>query len=286
MSTLNEDIIIATSLDRTADLQQQGFITHALCLAGSCTFRLGAREHRVAAGDCLIIPQQSLLLHDYAPSADFRIEVIYVSAPFTEVATPQSNYGMRGHLALFEDPVMHLTVQQQKVCALNFDYIRRRLALPQHNFHRDAMLNAVQCMIIDFFDFHVELFGERHVTNQQTLLMQHFMSLLDCGEFVQHRDVAWYADALCVTPKGERPVGDVLDHALHGPRHQPHPAQPRPHPGRNIGLLRLLHDKLFRPLRAEKPRRLAKRPEGVTNGPKLRKETKTRIEQFFGGYIK
>lgn len=146
MSTLNEDFIIATSLDRTADLQQQGFITHALCRAGSCTFRLGAREHRVAAGDCLIIPQQSLLLHDYAPSADFRIEVIYVSAPFTEVATPQSNYGMRGHLALFEDPVMH-------------------------------------------------------VTNQQALLMQQFMSLLDRGEFVQHRDVAWYADALCVTPK-------------------------------------------------------------------------------------
>jgi len=92
-------------------------------------------------------------------------------------------------------------VQQQEVCALNFDYIRRRLALPQHNFHRDAMLNAVQCMIIDFFDFHVELYGERHVSNQQALLMQHFMSLLDRGEFVQHRDVAWYADALCVTPK-------------------------------------------------------------------------------------
>lgn len=201
MSNLNEDIIIATSLDDTARLQQQGYITHALCRNGSCTFRLGARQHRLAAGDCLIIPQQSLLLHDYAPSDDFRIEVIYVSAPFTEVATPQSNYGMRGHLALFEDPVMHLTAQQQKVCALNFDYIRQRLALPQHNFHRDAMLNAVQCMIIDFFDFHVELYGERYVTSQQALLMQHFMSLLERGEFVQHRDVAWYADTLCVTPK-------------------------------------------------------------------------------------
>lgn len=31
--------------------------------------------------------------------------------------------------------------------------------------------------------------------------MQHFMSLLDRGEYVQHRDVAWYADTLCVTPK-------------------------------------------------------------------------------------
>ena len=201
MSTLSEDIIISSSLDQTAAMQQQGYITHALCRSGSCTFRLGAREHRVVEGDCLIIPQQSLLLHDYAPSDDFRIEVIYVSATFTEVASPQSNYGMRGHLALFENPVMHLTAAQQEVCELNFDYIRRRLALPQHNFHRDAMLNAVQCMIIDFFDFHVELYGERHVTNQQALLMRQFMSLLDRGEYVQHRDVAHYADALCVTPK-------------------------------------------------------------------------------------
>ena len=44
MSTLTEDIIIATGLDQTADLQQQGYITHALCRAGSCPFRLGARR--------------------------------------------------------------------------------------------------------------------------------------------------------------------------------------------------------------------------------------------------
>lgn len=56
MGRLNEDIIMATSLDGTAAMQQQGYITHALCRAGSCTFRLGAREHRLAAGDCLIIP--------------------------------------------------------------------------------------------------------------------------------------------------------------------------------------------------------------------------------------
>ena len=201
MTTLNDDIIISESLADTAELQQRGYITHALCRAGGCTFRLGAREHSLAAGDCLIIPQQSLLLHGYRPDSAFRVEVVYVSAPFTEVATPQTNYGMRGHLALFEDPVMHLTAEQQEVCALNFGYIRRRLALTTHNFHRDAMLNAVQCMIIDFFDFHVELYGERHVSNQQALLMQHFLSLLDRGEFVQHRDVAHYADALCVTPK-------------------------------------------------------------------------------------
>lgn len=201
MATLNDDIIVSDSFERTAEMQQQGYITHALCHRGGCTFRLGATQHQMTAGDCLIIPQQSLQMQGFEPSDDFRIEVIYVSAPFTEVASPQSNYGMRGHLALFENPVMHLTSAQQEVCALNFDYIRRRLALTEHNFHRDAMINAVQRMIIDFYDFHVQLYGEQHITSQQAVLAQQFLSLLDSGEYVRHRDVAWYADRLCITPK-------------------------------------------------------------------------------------
>lgn len=201
MATLTEDIIIADSLDRTAELQERGYITHALCCRGACRFLLGSEEHRLAEGDCLIIPQQSMLMRRIMPSDDFAVEVIYVVAAFTEVATPQSNYGMRGHLALFENPVMHLTREQQEVCALNFDYIRRRLALTKHNFHRDAMINAVQRMIIDFFDFHATNYGERQVSSQQTVLMEQFLAMLDRGDFRQQREVNYYADALCVTPK-------------------------------------------------------------------------------------
>lgn len=195
------EIVISDTLAATAERQQEGYITHALCHSGSCSFHLGSEEHRMSAGDCLIIPQQSLLMRDLTASDDFRVETIYVSATFAEVSTPQSNYGMRGHLALFKDPVMHLTAAQQEVCALNFAYIRRRLALTDHNFHRDAMINAVQSMIIDFYDFHTVLCGERKVSTQQGVLMQQFLALLDQGEYVQHRDVAHYADQLCVTPK-------------------------------------------------------------------------------------
>ncbi len=201
MTDLHDNILIADSLEETPLRQRQGYVTHALCRRGSCAFKLGVERHSVASGDCLIIPLQSICLSELQESPDLKLEVIYVAATFIENCTPQSNYGMRGHLALFEDPVMHLTPEQQEVCALNFDYIRRRLALPHHHFHRDAMMNAVQCMIIDFFDFHVSLYGNPQVSNQQALLMQHFLAMLDRGDFRQHRQVAHYADELCVTPK-------------------------------------------------------------------------------------
>ena len=201
MTDLYKNILIADSLADTALRQEEDYVTHALCRKGECTFSIGPSRHRFAAGDCLIIPQQSLLMSGLETSTDFEVECIYVKASFIQNATPQSNYGMRGHLALFENPVMHLNKDQQAVCALNFEYIRSRLALPYHHFHRDAMLNAVQCMIIDFFDFHVELYGDRPVSSQQAVLMERFLSLLDRGEFRQHRDVGHYADILCVTPK-------------------------------------------------------------------------------------
>lgn len=201
MASLNDDIVISDSLGRTAEMQQRDYITHALCRRGWCTFRMGNAEHRLAAGDCMILPQGSMPLLEKERSADFEVEVVYVSATFIDVSTPQSNYGMRGHLALFNDPVMHLTPAQQEVCALNFDYIRRRLALTAHNFHRDAMINAVQCMIIDFFDFHADLYGKRQVSGPQALLLEDFLAMLDRGEYRRHREVSHYADALCVTPK-------------------------------------------------------------------------------------
>lgn len=198
---MEHEIIIANNFGEATQMLRGGYITHAFCRGGDCLFDLDGRKFSLAKGDCMILPQQTAEFAMISSSPDFAVDVIYVASGFIQVATPLSNYGMRGHLALFEDPVMHLTDEQQAVCALNFDYIRHRLSLPQHHFHRDAMLNAVQCMIIDFFDFHVELFGEADVSGQPAQLMHQFLDLLEEGNYRQHRAVGWYADRLCVTPK-------------------------------------------------------------------------------------
>lgn len=101
------------------------------------------------------------LITDVCQSDDCLIDSIYVTPEFITLSTPQNNYGTRGSLSLFNNPIMPLTKAQQQVCALNFDYIKRRLALTTHQFHRNAMINAIQCMIIDLFDFHASLYGDK-----------------------------------------------------------------------------------------------------------------------------
>ena len=203
---ITNDIIISDDLLSALDRALEGHLLHAWCPQGSCRFVFNEREYTLRGGDCMIIPRRGDMMRDILSSDDFRVEIVYVSETFVAVCTPQSNYGMRGGLALFNNPIMHLDEEQQRVCALNFDYIRRRLAVEKHHFHRDAMINAVQCMIIDFFDFHAENYGgipwqSGDISAQQAQLMDRFQEMLGRGDCREHREVKHYADALCVTPK-------------------------------------------------------------------------------------
>jgi hypothetical protein len=146
-------IVIASTLAGIGKQNLADYLCHAYCHEGSCEFTYNNNVYTLSAGECLIV-RRGDLVSEVLESVDFRVDVIYVTPEFIEISTPQSNYGMKGSLALFNNPIMHLTEAQQKVCALDFDYIKRRWALADtHHFHRDAMINAVQCMIIDFLTF-------------------------------------------------------------------------------------------------------------------------------------
>lgn len=195
------EIIIESTLTDIADERYSGYLAHAFCRNGFCTFTFNNQTHRFEAGDCLILTRCDMV-SDVVQSPDFVVDVVYVTQEFIEICTPQSNYGTKGHLALFNNPVMRLNPVMQEVCILNFDYIKRRYALTNHHFHREAMINAIQCMIIDFFDFHAELYGEEEkVTSQSAQIMDGFLALLEGGEFYENREIGYYADKLCVTPK-------------------------------------------------------------------------------------
>ena len=197
---VRKHIVIRNSLEGVNREPLTSYLMHAYCYDGECCFSFNNNRYTMNAGDCMIT-RRGDLIDCIAPSEGFKVDVIYVTPEFIELSTPQSNYGMRGQLALFNNPIMRLNKQQQQVCALDFDYIKRRLSLDDHHFHRDAMINAVQCMIIDFFDFHAELYGEDKITTQYYQLMEQFLNMLEQGEYERNRNIGYYADKLCVTSK-------------------------------------------------------------------------------------
>ena len=194
------DVIIADTLDGLGTDRYADYLAHALCTEGSCRFVFNGKEFELREGDLMIV-RKGKLVEGICPSADFRVRVVYVTAGFIELSTPQSNYGMKGQLALFLNPVMRLDAGQQARCRRNFDLVAGCVADEEHHFYRDMLLCAVQMMILDFFDFHSHLYDEGDLPLQSASIMSRFLGMLEDGEFRRHREVGYYADRLCVSPK-------------------------------------------------------------------------------------
>ena len=191
-----DNIIIKDSLDGLGTDAYGNYLAHALCLAGSCKLKYNGEERQLQAGNLMIV-RKGKLVERIRPAEDFRVKVIYVASEFIELSTPLSNYGMKGQLALFLDPVMKLDAGQLELCRKDFE----RLAQTDHHFRRDLLIASVQLLIIDFFDFHSHLYGVDNIPLQSAAIMSRFLNMLENGTYREHREVKWFADKLCVTPK-------------------------------------------------------------------------------------
>ncbi|MBR1878839.1 MAG: AraC family transcriptional regulator [Paludibacteraceae bacterium] len=158
------------------------------------------RRYRLRKDDSFILrkSEQGELV---SRTEDFQILNVFVKTEFIELATPMSNYGMRGGMLLFQNPIMPLKDEQAARLHRSMLYIEECAGMRTHLFYRDMLLNAVQRMIIDFFDFHAALYGNETVTTPATILMEGFLQLLEQGEFREHRELTYYAERLHVTSK-------------------------------------------------------------------------------------
>ena len=111
---IKECVIVTNSLDGVGRGILTNYLVHAYCYKGLCRFTFNGNDYEMKAGDCLIT-RRGDMIHDLLWSDDFLVDVIYVTREFIEFSTPQSNYGMKGQLALFDNPIMHLTSSRKCV---------------------------------------------------------------------------------------------------------------------------------------------------------------------------
>lgn len=195
-----KDIIVADRLGQVKTDSQEEYLAHLLCLGGTCRYLFNGKEFQIHEGDLSIVRKRKLI-EKIQPSDDFRAKIIYAKPGFVELCTPQSNYGMKGALSLFLNPVMHLTPQQQIVCRRDFELLELRIKDTEHRFYREMLINALQTAILDFFDFHARIYGESDISTQNASIMNRFLKMLEEGTYREHREVTYYADRLCVTSK-------------------------------------------------------------------------------------
>lgn len=195
-----DKIIISDTLKGVGAGRLEDYLAHALCVDGTMEFDFNGNHFTMRKGD-LIIVRKGKLIENVITSDDFKVRVIYIDSCFIEHCTPQSNYGMKGQLALFMNPVMQLNDKQFSLCMKDFDSVEYRVRTTGFVFYEESIRCAVQLMILDFFDFHAYNYGEDSVSSQYAVIMNKFLAMLENGDYRKNREVSYYASELCVTAK-------------------------------------------------------------------------------------
>ena len=189
-------------LDSMADYPAARFddpIWHILCTSGGMSFIYRDWDYAIEEGDYVILPTGAQA-YDFYETPDFRALVMCLSESFVTAMAIHSNYGIVGHMSLLQNPVMHLTKHDFDICLEGMLFIRKRLSEMGHAFREEMLGHLLLAHILDLYDIHARMRPFVRVTERCADQLRRFIALLNAGEYVQHRDLGHYAEALCVTP--------------------------------------------------------------------------------------
>ena len=195
-----KSVIIEDSLDGLVSGKYDSYVAHVYCFEGECDFAFNDMDYNISRDNSMIIIMPAAT-SNLRPSPDFKAKVIYVAGPFLEASSPCNNYGIKGSLSLYQNPVIKLTPEEQERCKADFEMVEKRLMHENHLFQEEMMMCTLQALFLDFFDFHARIYGNDPISFQNADIMQRFFNLLESGVYKEHREISYYASELCITSK-------------------------------------------------------------------------------------
>lgn len=177
-----------------------GIVVIALCKEGKLKMRFNERDIELPKGG-LFVNFGDCMVSGVEMSPDFSCTAIVVSQDFMQESFMSLMHLWPYLLYVMEHPVLMLGEIEMQRLMLSYQQIVERLTHDDHCFRREATIANVQACYLDVCDF-----LKRHVPNDDRLqsrsyaLFDQFVRLV-ANNYVEHRDVQWYADNMQITPK-------------------------------------------------------------------------------------
>lgn len=171
---------------------------HILCNAGNAQFNFGEKIFHIAK-DNLVIWQMSSDICDVLYSTDFDADFLLVSKDFLGRFNPEMIWAIKGFVFIKLNPVFQLTLKERELCDMDFKQIRMRLQ-SNHIFRTELIGRLLQIFLFDMWDIYsreIENVKASSITARTFLRFQELV----CRHCKQEREVAFYSDKLCITPK-------------------------------------------------------------------------------------
>lgn len=200
--TEKEDIII---LDRyEADKLPQDYFnhyfTHILCHDGTGQFRMNGVVYQIKPNDIVILLPLAEV-GDLLFSIDFQANFFFMSYEIATKNNPNVSWGIKGYLFSKEHPVVSLSKHDKERCLRNLHILRSINIDTEHRFRKEMLNLHVQVFIMDMWDIFAHKIEERlNFEGQRISLFKRFLNLADT-HCMEHRDLGFYSDKLCITTK-------------------------------------------------------------------------------------
>ena len=195
------DIILLNTLtDRHLPSEYVGrYHVHILCHGGSARFKMMEKTYAMEAGDWTIW-QIGSDIYDASYSEDFNADFLLVERNFLIENNPEVVWATKGYVFIKENPVFRLDGKGLASIENDFAMIKQRLS-ERNIFRREILGRTLQIFLFDLWNVYGEAISrQEELGNSSAGLFQRFMSLVS-QHSIKEREVGFYADRLCVSPK-------------------------------------------------------------------------------------
>lgn len=171
-----------------------------LCLEGKATCRLGDSTLEIRKNDIsFCFPNQ--FVENAMLSLDFKCKGLLMTPKYFESIFLLMPYVWDNKGLIFDNPILHLDDTQVKSLVDDFNFLRGKLSASSMPHHKEMIKLLLQSLIYDFFDcISPKIDLSSHVYSASEAVFRRFMNLV-AENTPQHRNVSFYADKLCLTPK-------------------------------------------------------------------------------------
>ncbi len=172
---------------------------HILVKRGTMTFSDGKNTFSSRKGD-LAIWQMSNSIQRVTYSDDFEAEFLLASPTFLQQYNPEMIWASKGFIFIRINPSIHLDDEGLQLMEADFSLFRIRLVQPESTFKREVLGRVMQIFLFDLWTVCQHGLSQMETSDFTASLFLRFLTLVQQNVLAE-REVAWYADRLCITPK-------------------------------------------------------------------------------------
>ena len=150
--------------------------------------------------DDLVIWQMSNAIQGVTYSDDFEADFLMASGDFLARFNPEMVWASKGFIFIRINPSFHLHEESLRLMNDDFSLFRQRLDMPESPFKEEVVGRVMQIFLYDLWTVYSSEMSQMETNDNAARIFLRFLGLAqqDCR---QQRDVAYYAEKLCITPK-------------------------------------------------------------------------------------